>query len=272
MATYKDAGVDIDAQDKALEQVKKMVRKTYTSGVLSDQGAFGGLFKVPKGFKEPVLVASADGVGTKLKLAMQMGRHDTIGIDLVAMCVNDIIVAGAEPLFFLDYFATGKLEVDVAEAEVQGQSLDEFLDVVALLSDADDEGSPDALSVMTLHAAKGLEFDVVVIVGMEEPIFPNRRAVEEQGRGLEEERRTLEEFLDEALHELGQKDTQIQTPEQRVKKARSSPRSRESARERETLAKRLRTLYKNLEFDDRAVAVETDCTDLAHACDWCSDL
>ena len=108
MATYKDAGVDIDAQDKALEQVKKMVRNTYTRGVLSDQGAFGGLFRVPKGFKEPVLVASADGVGTKLKVAIATGRNGTVGQDLVNHCINDILVQGARPLFFLDYCATGQ--------------------------------------------------------------------------------------------------------------------------------------------------------------------
>jgi len=119
MATYKDAGVDIDAQDKALEQVKKMVRGTYTTGVLSDQGAFGGLFKVPKGFKEPVLVASADGVGTKIKVAIASGNHGTVGQCLVNHCINDILVQGARPLFFLDYCATGRLEPDVV-AEVIG--------------------------------------------------------------------------------------------------------------------------------------------------------
>jgi phosphoribosylformylglycinamidine cyclo-ligase len=120
MATYKDAGVDIDAQDKALEQVKKMVRKTYTDGVLSDQGAFGGLFRVPGGLKEPVLVASADGVGTKLKIAFATGRHDTVGRDLVNHCINDILVQGARPLFFLDYCATGRLEPDVVSDVIGG--------------------------------------------------------------------------------------------------------------------------------------------------------
>lgn len=120
MATYKDAGVDIDAQDKALEQVKKMVRSTYTSGVLSDQGAFGGLFGLPKGYREPVLVASADGVGTKLKIAIATGRNGTVGQDLVNHCINDILVQGARPLFFLDYLATGRLEPDVVAAVIGG--------------------------------------------------------------------------------------------------------------------------------------------------------
>lgn len=120
MATYKDAGVDIDAQDRALEQVKKMVRGTYTAGVLSDQGAFGGLFRVPKGFKEPVLVASADGVGTKLKVAIATGRHDTVGQCLVNHCINDILVQGARPLFFLDYCATGRLDADVVADVIGG--------------------------------------------------------------------------------------------------------------------------------------------------------
>ncbi len=120
MTTYRDAGVDIDAQDRALEQIKKMVRRTYTENVLSDQGAFGGLFSVPGGFKKPVLVASADGVGTKLKIAFLSGRHSTIGQDLVHHCINDILVQGARPLFFLDYLATGRLESDVAADVIGG--------------------------------------------------------------------------------------------------------------------------------------------------------
>jgi phosphoribosylformylglycinamidine cyclo-ligase len=120
MATYKNAGVDIDAQDKALEQVKKVVRQTYTDGVLSDQGAFGGLFRVPKGYKQPVLVASADGVGTKLKVAFATSRHGTVGQDLVNHCINDILVQGARPLFFLDYLATGRLEPDVVADVIGG--------------------------------------------------------------------------------------------------------------------------------------------------------
>jgi phosphoribosylformylglycinamidine cyclo-ligase len=120
MVTYKDAGVDIEAQDHALEMVKGMVRETHTEGVLSDQGSFGGLFKMPtRGFKEPVLVASADGVGTKLKLAFETGRHDSVGRDLVHHCINDILAQGARPLFFLDYLATGTLDPEVV-AEVIG--------------------------------------------------------------------------------------------------------------------------------------------------------
>jgi phosphoribosylformylglycinamidine cyclo-ligase len=120
MTTYKDAGVNIDAQDRALEQVKKWVRATYTDGVLSDQGAFGGLFQLPKGLRQPVLVASADGVGTKLKVAFAARRHDTVGQDLVNHCVNDILVQGARPLFFLDYLATGRLEPDVVADVIGG--------------------------------------------------------------------------------------------------------------------------------------------------------
>ncbi len=121
MTTYRDAGVDIDAQDRALAQVKKMVRKTYTDDVLSDQGAFGGLFRMPiKGLKEPVLVASADGVGTKLKVAFACGRHTSVGRDLVHHCINDILVQGARPLFFLDYLATGRLEPDVVADVIGG--------------------------------------------------------------------------------------------------------------------------------------------------------
>jgi phosphoribosylformylglycinamidine cyclo-ligase len=120
MATYKDAGVDIDAQDRALDQVKKMVRNTYTDGVLSDQGAFGGLFRLPKGIKDPVIVASADGVGTKLKVAIAAKRHGTVGQDLVNHCINDILVQGARPLFFLDYLATGRLDPDVVTDVVGG--------------------------------------------------------------------------------------------------------------------------------------------------------
>ena len=121
MTTYREAGVDIDAQDRALAQVKKMVRNTYTSDVLSDQGAFGGLFRPPvKGLKEPVLVASADGVGTKLKVAFVANRHTTVGRDLVHHCINDILVQGARPLFFLDYLATGRLEPDVVVDVIGG--------------------------------------------------------------------------------------------------------------------------------------------------------
>lgn len=120
MATYRDAGVDIDAQDLALSKIKEMVRKSYTPGVLSDQGAFGGLFEMPSGLKKPVLVSSADGVGTKLKIAFMTGRHGTVGRDLVQHCINDILVQGARPLFFLDYLATGRLDSVVAAEVISG--------------------------------------------------------------------------------------------------------------------------------------------------------
>ena len=120
-AAYKAAGVDIDAGNSLVSRIKSIVAGTYGKGVLSDIGGFGGLFKLePGACAEPVLVASTDGVGTKLKLAHDFDLHDTIGIDLVAMCVNDILVQGAKPLFFLDYFATGKLTVDLAERVVTG--------------------------------------------------------------------------------------------------------------------------------------------------------
>jgi len=120
MTTYREAGVDIDAQDKALEKVKEIVRNTYTDGVLSEQGAFGGMFQVPKGLRDAVLVASADGVGTKLKVAFLAGRHRTVGRDLVNHCINDILAQGARPLFFLDYLATGRLEPDVVADVIGG--------------------------------------------------------------------------------------------------------------------------------------------------------
>lgn len=120
-AAYKAAGVDIDAGNTLVSRIKSLVAGTAIKGVLSDIGGFGGLFKLEPGVcREPVLVASTDGVGTKLKLARDFGKHDTVGIDLVAMCVNDILVQGAKPLFFLDYFATGKLSVDLAEQVVAG--------------------------------------------------------------------------------------------------------------------------------------------------------
>jgi phosphoribosylformylglycinamidine cyclo-ligase len=118
--SYRDAGVDIDAGDALVERIKPIAKATNRPGVLDSLGGFGALFALPAGYKEPVLVSGTDGVGTKLKLAMQIGKHDTIGIDLVAMCVNDIVVLGAEPLFFLDYYATGKLEVDVAASVIKG--------------------------------------------------------------------------------------------------------------------------------------------------------
>lgn len=123
--TYKDAGVDIEAGEQVVELIKKSVRSTFTPGVLTDIGGFGGLFALDKSrFSEPVLVSGTDGVGTKLKVAQEMDIHDTVGIDLVAMCVNDILVQGAEPLFFLDYFATGTLDpkktADVIEGIAEG--------------------------------------------------------------------------------------------------------------------------------------------------------
>ena len=118
--TYKDAGVDIDAGNDLVERIKHVAKRTRRPEVMAGLGGFGSLFALPKGYEEPVLVAGTDGVGTKLKLAMDMNKHDTIGIDLVAMCVNDLIVGGAEPLFFLDYYATGKLSVDVAAEVVNG--------------------------------------------------------------------------------------------------------------------------------------------------------
>ena len=119
--SYRDAGVDIDAGNELIKRIGPQVKKTFRPGVLTGLGGFGGLFELPIGqYREPVLVSGTDGVGTKLKVAMMLDRHDTIGIDLVAMCVNDIIVAGAEPLFFLDYFATGKLDVDAASDIIGG--------------------------------------------------------------------------------------------------------------------------------------------------------
>jgi len=118
--TYRDAGVDIDAGNALVERIKHVSYATRRPEVLSGLGGFGALCAIPPGYSEPVLVSGTDGVGTKLRLAMDLGIHDTIGIDLVAMCSNDIAVVGAEPLFFLDYYATGKLNVDVAEAVVSG--------------------------------------------------------------------------------------------------------------------------------------------------------
>jgi len=118
--TYRAAGVDIDAGNALVERIKPLVKRTARPEVMGGLGGFGGLFNLGGKYKEPVLVSGTDGVGTKLKLAQQLGRHDTIGIDLVGMCVNDVLVQGAEPLFFLDYFATGKLDVDTAAAVVGG--------------------------------------------------------------------------------------------------------------------------------------------------------
>jgi len=118
--TYRDAGVDIDAGNEVVERIKPLVKRTLRPEVMGGLGGFGALFNLTGKYREPVLVSGTDGVGTKLKLAQQLDRHDTIGIDLVGMCVNDVLVQGAEPLFFLDYFATGKLHVDTAVAVVGG--------------------------------------------------------------------------------------------------------------------------------------------------------
>jgi phosphoribosylformylglycinamidine cyclo-ligase len=119
-ATYRDAGVDIEEGDALVERIKPHARRTLRPEVLAGIGGFGGLFQIPKGYREPVLVAGTDGVGTKLKLAFQTGRHDTVGIDLVAMSVNDVVVCGAEPVVFLDYYATSGLQAAQAEKVVAG--------------------------------------------------------------------------------------------------------------------------------------------------------
>ncbi|MDF2183144.1 phosphoribosylformylglycinamidine cyclo-ligase [Neptuniibacter sp. CAU 1671] len=118
--SYKDAGVDIDAGNALVERIKGVAKRTARPEVMGGLGGFGALCRIPEGYRKPVLVSGTDGVGTKLRLAMDLGKHDTIGIDLVAMCVNDLVVAGAEPLFFLDYYATGKLNVDTAADVVSG--------------------------------------------------------------------------------------------------------------------------------------------------------
>ncbi|MBO9490813.1 phosphoribosylformylglycinamidine cyclo-ligase [Endozoicomonas sp. G2_1] len=118
--SYKDAGVDIDAGNALVENIKGAVKRTTRPEVMGGLGGFGSVCQLPTGYKEPVLVAGTDGVGTKLRLAIDLNKHDTVGIDLVAMCVNDLIVQGAEPLFFLDYYATAKLDVDVASNVVSG--------------------------------------------------------------------------------------------------------------------------------------------------------
>jgi phosphoribosylformylglycinamidine cyclo-ligase len=118
--SYKDAGVDIDAGDALVERIKPFARKTMREGVLAGIGGFGAMFEVPKNYKEPVLVSGTDGVGTKLRLAFEWNIHHTVGIDLVAMSVNDVLVQGAQPLFFLDYFACGSLEVDTAAQVIEG--------------------------------------------------------------------------------------------------------------------------------------------------------
>src|SRR5687768_12941793 len=120
---YKASGVDIDAGNETVRRIRTLARSTFTPGVLSDIGSFGGLFRLEPGrYRDPVLVSSADGVGTKLKVAFRANRHDTVGVDLVNHCVNDILVQGAAPLFFLDYLATGRLAPDVAESIVAGMA------------------------------------------------------------------------------------------------------------------------------------------------------
>ena len=119
--TYRDAGVDIDAGDELVERIKPLVKRSMRSEVIGGLGGFGALVEIPlERYKRPVLVSGTDGVGTKLRLAIETGRHDTIGIDLVAMCANDVVVQGAEPLFFLDYYATGRLDVEVAASVIKG--------------------------------------------------------------------------------------------------------------------------------------------------------
>ncbi|MFN3581237.1 MAG: phosphoribosylformylglycinamidine cyclo-ligase [Pseudomonas sp.] len=118
--SYKDAGVDIDAGNALVDRIKQVAKRTSRPEVMGGLGGFGALCEIPAGYKQPVLVSGTDGVGTKLRLAMDLGKHDSIGIDLVAMCVNDLVVCGAEPLFFLDYYATGKLNIDVAAQVVTG--------------------------------------------------------------------------------------------------------------------------------------------------------
>jgi len=118
--SYRDAGVDIDAGDELVERIKSHVKRTHRPEVMGGLGGFAGLFSMPARYKEPLLVSCTDGVGTKLKLAFLTGKHDTVGVDLVAMSVNDLVVCGGEPLFFLDYFASGKLEVGVAERVIAG--------------------------------------------------------------------------------------------------------------------------------------------------------
>ena len=119
--SYRDAGVDIDAGNRLVDRIKPHARRTLRPGVLGGLGGFGALFELPLDrYRQPVLVSGTDGVGTKLKLALELKQHDTIGIDLVAMCVNDVLVAGAEPLFFLDYYATGRLDLDIAADVIEG--------------------------------------------------------------------------------------------------------------------------------------------------------
>ena len=144
--TYKDAGVDIDAGNALVERIKPLVKRTRRPEVLAGLGGFGGMFALPPGrYREPVLISGTDGVGTKLMLAQHLNRHDTIGIDLVAMCVNDVLVQGAEPLFFLDYFACGKLDNDVA-ADVIGGIAEGCVQAGAALIGGETAEMPDMYS------------------------------------------------------------------------------------------------------------------------------
>src|SRR5690606_23053698 len=118
--SYKDAGVDITAGNELVQRIKGVAKRTKRPEVLGGLGGFGALCEIPAKYRQPVLVSGTDGVGTKLRLAIDLKKHDTVGIDLVAMCVNDLIVTGAEPLFFLDYYATGHLDVDVAASVITG--------------------------------------------------------------------------------------------------------------------------------------------------------
>ena len=146
---YRQSGVDIDAGNEVVRRIKGLARGTFTPGVLSELGSFGGLFRLgERGHRDPVLVASADGVGTKLRVAFMSGIHGTFGQDLVNHCVNDILVQGARPLFFLDYFATGKLEPDVTASVVEGMARACTRSVVAFGCDTVRNSVPDRMAVV----------------------------------------------------------------------------------------------------------------------------
>jgi len=168
--SYKDAGVDIDAGDALVDRIKPLAKKTLREGVLAGIGGFGALFEVPKRYKEPVLVSGTDGVGTKLKLAFEWNMHDTVGIDLVAMSVNDVLVQGAEPLFFLDYFACGKLDVDTASVNdvlVQGAEPLFFLDYFAC-----GKLDVDTAAAVVGGIARGCELSGCALIGGETAEMP----------------------------------------------------------------------------------------------------